>query len=254
MNNYNQKIMPGAGPFYYKGNHIGILLIHGGGGGTCADLKPLAQDLHDKSGFTVSVPLLPGFGTSPEDLKASSIGIWKDVLKKEYNSLKQDCEFVIVGGHSMGGVLAIILAHQFEVNGISTISTPIGIRGIGIKLVPIMKLFMHYHKIPSEKFKEDTNGKWVGYDKIPLNVVDKYRLLIKEMKQILPEINAPIILLQGRKDTQIKKESMNEIYKRVRSTKKKKVWLDNNEHPILDCPDHKQLTKELNEFILEIVH
>ena len=39
-------IIPGAGPFYFEGNNVGILLIHGGGGGTCADLKPLAEELH----------------------------------------------------------------------------------------------------------------------------------------------------------------------------------------------------------------
>jgi carboxylesterase len=153
----------------------------------------------------------------------------------------------------MGGILALLLAHQVEVNGIFTISTPFAIRGIGIKLAPLLKLFMKYHKVSSEKLKAETNGKWVGYDKIPLNIVDKLNSLLKEMKSILPEIDKPIILFQGRKDKQVKKESMDIIYKRVSSIKKKEVWLENNDHPILNCPDHEQLTKELNNFILEIV-
>ena len=38
-----REIMEGAGPFFYEGSEIGIIMIHGGGGGTCADLKPLAR-------------------------------------------------------------------------------------------------------------------------------------------------------------------------------------------------------------------
>jgi carboxylesterase len=241
--------LPGAGPFHYEGNHIGILMIPGGGGGTCADLKPLAEDLYKENKFTIHIPLLPGFGTKPEDLRRVTIEIWKEALINEYYKLKETCSTIIVGGHSMGGIFSLLLAHRFEVNGVFIISTPIGIRGIGVKLIPIIKVFMRYHKIPLEKFKEETNGKWVGYDKIPLNVVKKYKLLLKEMKTILSEIKSPVLMFQGKKDTQIKKESIDEIYKRIGSVKKRKVWLENNEHPILDCPDHLQIVKELNEFI-----
>jgi esterase/lipase len=73
------------------------------------------------------------------------------------------------------------------------------------------------------------------------------------MKRILSEIKNPILLFQGRKDTQIIRKSMDEIYKRVNSVKRKKVWLENNQHPILECPDHSQIVKELNEFIREII-
>ncbi|GAI92190.1 unnamed protein product, partial [marine sediment metagenome] len=36
MNNQSKVTLPGAGPFYFDGNDIGIVIIHGGGGGTCA--------------------------------------------------------------------------------------------------------------------------------------------------------------------------------------------------------------------------
>ncbi len=252
MNNMINQFLPGAGPFHYKGNHIGILMIPGGGGGTCADLKPLAEDIYKENKFTIHIPLLPGFGTKPEDLRRVTIDIWKRALIKEYNTLKETCSTIIVGGHSMGGIFSLLLAAQFKVNGIFIISTPIGIRGIGVKLVPIIKPFMKYHKIPSEKFKEETNGEWVGYDKIPLNVLKKTKLLLKELKAILPEIKSPILIFQGKKDTQINKESMEEIYKRINSIKKRKVWLENNDHSILNCPDHLQIVKELNKFIRDI--
>ena len=108
MDNKKTTIMPGAGPFFFKGNKIGMLLIHGGGGGTCADLKPLAKDMYKKGGYTINIPLLPGFGSSPEDLKNTHINEWKSALEQEITTLKDICERIIVGGHSMGGILTLL--------------------------------------------------------------------------------------------------------------------------------------------------
>ena len=101
-----KEIIPGAGPFYFEGSEIGVLMIPGGGGGTCADLKPLAEDLNKKTNYTIHIPLLPGFGTSPDDLRSTTIEMWKDALRKEFMQIKNKCQKVIVGGHSFGGVLS----------------------------------------------------------------------------------------------------------------------------------------------------
>ncbi|MFX1379124.1 MAG: alpha/beta hydrolase [Promethearchaeota archaeon] len=251
MKNIIKNIMPGAGPFYFEGNNIGILLIHGGGGGTAADLKPLAEDLHLKGGYTIRVPLLPGYGTTPKDLKNTSIDFWKSALHREIRILNERCDKIIIGGHSMGGVLTLILAKNYNLNGIFTISAPLGIQRFLFHLVPLFKIFIPYHSIESEKFKEDTNGKWVGYNKIPLNIATKLKKLIKEMKKSLSEIECPAIIFQGKKDSEIKKNSMLYIFDNIKSTKKRKIWLEHNDHPILDSPDHNEIVLELVKFINE---
>ncbi|MFW9999809.1 MAG: alpha/beta hydrolase [Candidatus Hodarchaeota archaeon] len=248
----NLMIMDGAGPFLFEGNKVGILMIHGGGGGTCADLKPLAEYLYAKGGYTVKIPLLPGFGTSPEDLKNIKINDWKSALKEEITILKDTCDKIIVGGHSMGGLLTLILAANYNFDGIFTISAPAGVQSFLINLVPLFQIFVKYHKTPSEKFRKDTNGKWVGYDKIPVNIGIKAKKLMIEMKQSLFKINCPIILFQGRLDSDIKKNSMDYIFSKISSKTKKKIWLEHNDHPILDSPDYNQIASELFNFIHEI--
>lgn len=251
MHNSNQMIMPGAGPFYFEGNKIGILLIHGGGGGTCADLKPLAEDLHTKKDYTISVPLLPGYGTTPEDLRNTQIKDWKSHLDKELSKMMDNCDKIIIGGHSMGGVLTLILAANYNLDAIFTISAPAGIQRFLFYLVPIFKNFVKYHAINSEQFKEDTNGKWVGYDKIPLNIATKMKYLMKEMKSCLIKVKCPALLFQGCLDSEIKRKSMDYIFDNVISENKKKIWLENTKHAILDSPDHKQIVLELVNFINE---
>ncbi|MFX0058180.1 MAG: alpha/beta hydrolase [Candidatus Hodarchaeota archaeon] len=249
MEKRNLKIIPGAGPFYYNGSEIGVMMFPGGGGGTCADLKPLAEDLNSLENYTVHVPLLTGFGTSPKDLHDTSILEWKEALKEELELIKSKCKKVIIGGHSLGGIFSLILASKYKVDGIFTIGAPIGIPGIAPKLIPLIRLFIKYYPVNSQKLREETSGKWVGYDKIPLNMVPKVKKLIKEVKSSLAKIECPALLFQGRLDSQIKNKSMDYIYENINSKEKKKIWLENSEHPILDIPDHEQIVSQLINFI-----
>ncbi|TFF88882.1 MAG: hypothetical protein EU550_00435, partial [Promethearchaeota archaeon] len=158
-----------------------------------------------------------------------------------------------IGGHSMGGLLALIKAKETEVDGIFSISTPIGIRGLGKIEKPISEIKQEYIPIDFEMNMIESNNKWVGYKKLPVNVIAKMQELITEMKLALPNIKAPIILFQGKKDKTIKKESMDFIYDKIGSKIKEKVWLENNNHRILESPDEDLLIEKLTDFIKKIV-
>jgi carboxylesterase len=251
MSKDTKEILHGAGPFYFKGNKLGVLMIHGGGGGTCADLKPLAEDLHQKGGYTVSLPLLPGYGTTPEDLKTTGIEDWKKFLNTQISNLMDNCDKIIIGGHSMGGLLTLILAANNSFDAIFTIGAPVGIANFLVYFVPFFSIFVKYHTIDSDQFKNDTKGKWVGYNKIPLNIAKKAKKLIKEMKEKLNEIRCPAIIFQGRLDTDIKMNSLDYIFANIKSKIKRKLWLENSYHPILDSPDHDHIVSELIYFIKE---
>ena len=137
-------IIPGAGPFYFEGNDVGILMFHGFGGGTCSDLKYIAQDLYNRQGYTLHLPLFPGFGTSPEDLKKAQISDWLRSMEASFGEIREKCKILIVGGHSIGGVLPFILANYYRIEGIFAISAPTGIKGFGPYIAPFMKIFIKY--------------------------------------------------------------------------------------------------------------
>lgn len=250
----NSMILPGAGPFYFNGDNAGILMFHGFGGGTCSDLKYIAKEIFNQKGYTIHLPLLPGFGTRPEDLRKVQINDWIKSIEAAFRDIRQKCEIVIVGGHSIGGVLPFILASHYEVQGIFAISAPIGIKGLGPFIVPFLKLFMKYHSIEADRFKRETNGRWIGYNKIPINILGKIKKLISQMKETLPEIVSPVMLLQGRKDKQIKKKSMDYIYQNIKSKDKQKIWLEKNDHPILDSPDQDIIINEVINFVERLIN
>jgi carboxylesterase len=244
--------LKGAGPFYFEGKTIGVLMLHGGGGGTAVDLKPLAKDIHNQLNCTVSVPLLPGYGTNPAELRTTAINQWHEFVRDEILKLKGNHSYIFIGGHSMGGLLSLIHAKEKNVLACFSISTPTGVRGFAVKLVPLLKPFLKYHSIKSEELRKETNGQWVGYDEVPINIITKVKVLIEDMKRSLPQVKCPVILFQGKKDSQIAKNSMEFIYEHLKSNFKKKIWLERNDHPILGCPDHDVIVKEISTFIKTI--
>ena len=96
-------VMEGFEPIYLKGNKTGVLGLHGF---TSApyDLEKIGRYLNKESGYTVNIPLLPGHGTSIDDLKTLGWNDWTEFLEKEYQDMKQHCDEIFIIGYSLGGL------------------------------------------------------------------------------------------------------------------------------------------------------
>jgi hypothetical protein len=105
------KYLPGAEPLYLRGDNRGLLLIHGGGGGSAWDIKEFARAAH-RRGYTVWVPSLPGYGTQASDLVGITAEDWLDEAREGVDLLRQNCDTVAVVAHSMGGVIALVVAAE----------------------------------------------------------------------------------------------------------------------------------------------
>jgi carboxylesterase len=98
-------------PRLLPGGDAGALLLHGFTG-TPRNLAGLAEHLRSE-GLTVSVPRLPGHGTDGLDFLQTS---WRDWLREAVDAwldLRARCGIVHLVGHSMGAVLAVLLASRF---------------------------------------------------------------------------------------------------------------------------------------------
>jgi carboxylesterase len=62
------------------------------------------------AGFTVELPLLPGHGTSVDDMATTTFADWSAAAERAYDDLAARCTRVVVAGLSMGGTLAAWLA------------------------------------------------------------------------------------------------------------------------------------------------
>jgi carboxylesterase len=114
-------IIPGAEPWSHQGGSHGVLVLHGFTGNP-QSMRPLAEAVA-AAGFTVDLPLLPGHGTSVEDMLPTRWEDWSGAAEAAYGALAERCDKVLVSGLSMGGTLTCWLAeHHPGIAGIAVIN------------------------------------------------------------------------------------------------------------------------------------
>src|SRR5439155_10238383 len=117
-------IMEGAEPFSAPGGPHGALVVHGFTGNP-QSMRGLAAALAGE-GFAVELPLLPGHGTSIDDMKTTGWADWSAAADTAYAELSGRCDKVVVAGLSMGGALTAWLAERHpEIAGIVCINPAI---------------------------------------------------------------------------------------------------------------------------------
>jgi carboxylesterase len=101
-----QPIIDGADPWSHAGEHQdGALVLHGFTGNP-GSMRGLAEALAD-AGFHVEMPLLPGHGTSVDDMLPTRWADWAGEAEAAYQRLRSRVGDIVVCGLSMGGALAL---------------------------------------------------------------------------------------------------------------------------------------------------
>jgi carboxylesterase len=116
-------ILSGAEPWSADAGPNGALVLHGFTGSPHS-MRGVAEALHG-AGFTVELPLLPGHGTSVDDMQQTGWPDWSAAAEAAYQRLVERVPEgkVIVVGLSMGGTLTLWLAqHHPEIAGIALIN------------------------------------------------------------------------------------------------------------------------------------
>jgi carboxylesterase len=112
---------------FLQGGRVGVLLIHGLGG-TPVELRFIAQALA-RAGYSVYCCQLAGHCGTPEELRRSTWHDWFASVEAAHEKLAENCDVILAGGLSMGGVLALHLAQK----------RPAGVHGL-LLFAPTLKL------------------------------------------------------------------------------------------------------------------
>ena len=97
-------VLPWAQPWSTPGGPHGVLVLHGFTGNP-QSMRSLAEAF-GAAGFAVELPLLPGHGTSVDDMLPTRFADWSAAAEEAYLELAGRCEEVVAAGLSMGGTLA----------------------------------------------------------------------------------------------------------------------------------------------------
>lgn len=232
MNNTRSECTEG---FYFKGNNTGVLLIHGFTG-TPSEMRLIGEFLRNK-GYTVRGILLKGHGAAQLDMKKCSYRDWIHEAVSGYRLLKQECDEVFAVGFSMGGLLSLYLARNYDIKGVAALSTPIKILS---------------RKAAMDFIRRNFNTYVMGmYDKIDINIKGVRHLfkLIRYVKSNLRQIKKPVLIMQSYGDRTVSPISANIIYNNIGSKDKSIVYLHKSGHIITCDKEKERVFEEVYDFI-----
>lgn len=240
-------LKPEAQPFLMRGDHHGVLLIHGFTG-SVAHMRLLGEHLHSM-GFTVKGINLPGHATYLDDMRHYSWQSWLEAAKEGVVELKKTCAFVSVAGLSMGGVLTLLLAEQMELTAAAPISAPMAVQN---RLMPFARfaapLMPRISWGDSEERESMLDARYnLGYTGFPTRSAYDLSVLIKQARQNLFAISCPILAVQSHADETIAAGSADIIMHGVSSSVKRTLWLEEVPHVCTISREHKHIADEVGK-------
>lgn len=163
-------------------------------------MRPLAHAFAD-AGFAVEMPLLPGHGTSIDDMLTTGWPDWSAAAEAAYQRIAERSDKVVVAGLSMGGALTGWLGGRHpEIAGLVFINAlatePPGVRDLVQQLIDAGETVMD--AIGSDIAKPGVQE--LSYPGTPLAPLATLFDAAEELDRALHAIEAPVLVMNSPQD------------------------------------------------------
>jgi carboxylesterase len=248
---------PAAEPFLREavpavdGRRVGVLLVHGFTG-TPYSMVPWGEHLA-AHGFGVSVPLLPGHGTTWQDLNRTRWEDWYDEVERAFEKLRADTDRVVLGGLSMGGALTLRLAAERgrDVAGLVLVNPAVQTERRDVLVLPLLK-----HLVPSlSAIGNDIRKPGVvehAYTRTPLKATDSMMRGWKRLRADLPRVTAPTLLFRSAVDHVVDGSSARVLRAGLSSRDLTERVLENSYHVATLDNDASSIFEESVSFVRRV--
>jgi carboxylesterase len=250
------QIISSAEPFFFPGNQIGCLLVHGFTGAP-KEMLTMGEYLNAQ-GFTVLGVRLAGHATHPEDMIRSTYIDWLASVEDGFQLLSGAVERIYILGLSMGGALSLTTAAYLPVKGVVAMATPYNLPDdwrlnyteIISKVVP----YMPKQKSPPGAGWVDPTAKegHVSYPQNPIRSLGQLKKLLDELHTILPQVKIPVLLMHSHQDSYVLPENMPAIYHDLGSPDKEMLWIENSGHVLTRDAQRETVYKAAVDFIRKL--
>ncbi|HEX5946318.1 MAG TPA: alpha/beta fold hydrolase [Acidimicrobiales bacterium] len=192
-------IIPGCEPWSAEGGPHGALVLHGFTGNP-QSMRGLAEAF-GAAGFAVDLPLLPGHGTSVDDMLTTDWSDWSAAAEAAYTALAERCDRVVVAGLSMGGSLTAWLASRHpEIAGIVCVNPALSVPD---EIVTALREMLEggLDRIPAIGGDvADPAGREKAYDATPLAPMLSLAAAAEEFRGGLGAIACPVLIMTSPQD------------------------------------------------------
>ena len=203
-----------------------MLLCHGFTG--CPQsLRPWAEYLAE-AGLTVSLPRLPGHGTTWQEMARTRWEDWYAEVDRSFDELHARTDEIFVMGLSMGGCLALRLAELrgHAVSGLVLVNPSVTAESKLFLLAPVLKLVVPSLKGVASDIKKPGVTE-LAYDRVPVKAAATLPGLWRITQQQLGQVTQPVLIYRSAEDHVVGPANL-EILRRT---------LPASQLEIIQCPD-----------------
>ena len=220
------------------------------------EMRPVGEYLSGR-GFTVLGVRLAGHGTKISDLPRTRWEDWSASVLDGWNLLSSCTDDIFLIGLSTGGVLALYHASFLPAIGVVALSAPYRVEpSLQLTLLPILsRLIPYVAKGESDWQDPKAPENHFSYDRYPTKSVRELTKLLAAMRNSLPEVIIPTLLMHSKKDTGVIPDNMNWIYQDLGTpeSEKKKIWLENSGHVVTRDLDKEVVFASVQGFIDQVL-
>jgi carboxylesterase len=155
--------------------------------------------------------------------------------------LQGAAERTFVIGQSMGGLLALLAAANYPLDGVVALATPFSphlerpspfLRIMSWLRPMVRKEGVEFDPELGPRREKD----YPAYAVYPSRIYAEIVALRQEVVAALPRIRVPVLLLQSHDDGMIPPDSMERLYEALDTPEKEKVWLEGLGHGMVRDP------------------
>ncbi|MEI8083787.1 MAG: alpha/beta fold hydrolase, partial [Actinomycetes bacterium] len=210
-------------------------------------------DYLNARGLTVSGPLLPGHGTTPEAMNRCGWTDWTGQVERSLADLRARCMRVFVGGLSMGSLLTLYLAAKHpDLPGVIIYSPAVWTATSKIYLTPLARHFFAFQpkSAASDLVDPQADRQLWCYDVDPVGAAAELLKLILVVRRSLPKVVCPVIIIHSTRDAAVHPASAQRTFERIAARDKQLITLYESGHCVTVDRQWEYVAEKTWDFIV----
>ncbi|HEY3287537.1 MAG TPA: alpha/beta fold hydrolase [Gemmatimonadaceae bacterium] len=243
-------IIAGAEGFVLDGfTDRAVVLLHGYNDSPQTMRSPAAA-MH-AAGWSVYAPLLPGHGRSLRAFAATDADAWLATARDTLANALARHRRVAVGGLSMGGAIAMILAAEEPSVRAAVLFSPFLVQSWRLAAIaalwPLVNLGAKYlgGGGTGRSIRDpQARASLIAYGCSPPRLMREVQRVARRARAALPHVHQPVWIAQSGDDYRISREQAQRAFDRLASGDKRLHWTTGNGHVITVDYGHEELASE----------
>lgn len=248
-------VIAGAESFVLDGVKRRAVVLFHGFNDSPQSMKSPAAALH-AAGWTVYAPLLPGHGRSPRDFAAAYADDWISAARRAVSDALARHDVVAVGGLSLGGALATIVAAEESRVVAAVLFAPFLVHSRRLGAIaatwPLLSLGMKYLtgggavRSIRDPVARDT---FIAIGCSTPRLMREVQRVVQHARRALPKLRQPVWIAQSSDDYRISTGQAQAAFDLLGSADKHLHWTTGNGHVITVDYGHEMLAAEAVRWI-----